>query len=90
MNTSQLKRTDPNYIFSTISKSLNTINESSTNKKEKKEQIDFLYKYITAEPRFSRMVVQEILITFNKNLIKLALFDTVDLVRESSLKILIQ
>jgi hypothetical protein len=90
MNTSQIKRTDPNYIFSTISKSLNSLNEPSSNKKDKKEHIDYLYKYITSEPKFSRMVVQEILITFNKNLIKLALFDSIDLVRESSLKILIQ
>ncbi len=90
MNSSQIKRTDTNFIFSTISKTINTLNESSTNKKEKKEQIEFLHQFILTEPSFPRMVIQEILISFNKNLIKLSLFDNIDLVREYSLRILIK
>ena len=86
-----LKRTDATYIFSHINKLINTLKESTANKIEKREAIDNLYLFIVKEePVIPKMITQEILISFNKNLIKLALFDTLDRIREFSLKILIQ
>lgn len=85
------RRTDPTYIFFYINKLINILKDNETSIKDKKETIDSLYEFIVKEePSIPSMVTQEILITFHKNFIKSALFDSIERVREYSLKILIQ
>jgi hypothetical protein len=86
-----IKRTDPTYIFSFINKHINILNDINTQKKEKKDTMDTLYEFIVKdEPIIPKLICQEILISFNKNFIKLGLFDPLDRIREYSIKILIQ
>ena len=83
-----IKRTEPQFIFSIITRYINLINDSE--KQTKKETIIKLHKFICLDqPSFKRELVQEILISFNGNLIKYSLFNEIDKVREYSLKILI-
>jgi hypothetical protein len=84
-----LKRLDVQYVFSTITKEINILLDS-TNMRQKKETIDSLYNFIVNEkPALKADMVQEILISFNKNFIKIAFFDPIEKCREHSLKILI-
>ena len=86
-----LKRNDATFIFSFINREINILNDINTNKKDRKDSIELLYKLLVSdEPCIPSMIIQEILISFNKNFLKLALFDAIDRIREFSLKILIQ
>ena len=83
-----IKRTEPQFVFSIITRYINLINDSE--KQVKKETVIKLHKFICLDqPSFKRELVQEILISFNGNLIKYSLFNEIDKVREYSLKILI-
>jgi hypothetical protein len=84
-----LKRTDPQIVFFTINKEINLILDSN-DIKTKKDSIEILYNHIVNEmPKLKAELIQEILISFNKNLIKIALFDQLEKCREYSIKILI-
>jgi len=83
-----IKRTEPQFVFSIITRYINLINDGE--KQTKKETVIKLHKFICLEqPSFKRELVQEILISFNNNLIKYSLFNEIDKVREYCLKILI-
>ena len=83
-----IKRTEPQFVFSIITRYINLINDSE--KQVKKETVIKLHKFICLDqPSFERELVQEILVSFNGNLIKYSLFNEIDKVREYSLKILI-
>jgi hypothetical protein len=84
-----LKRTDPQIVFFTINKEINLILDSN-DIRIKKESIENLYNFIVNEkPALKAELIQEILISFNKNLIKIALFDQLEKCREYSIKLLI-
>lgn len=86
-----LKKNDYNYIFSFVNREINILTDTNTEKQAKKDAIINLYEFLVKdEPALQYNVVQEILISFNKSLIKIALFDFIDKCREYSLKILIQ
>jgi hypothetical protein len=85
-----IKKNDATYIFSFINREINNLNDKNTNKKERREAIETLYKFIVQEDPIQTVLIQEILISFNKAFIKLALFDQLDKCREQSMKILIQ
>ena len=83
-----LKRSDPQYVFSFITRELNLINDG--NKEVKKNSIQSLYNFIVvSQPSLKRELIQELLITNNSKIIKFAFFDPIDKVREYSMKILI-
>ena len=83
-----LKRTEPQYVFSYITRCINLINDGD--KKTKKDTVTNLHKFICLDqPSIKRELVQEILVSFNGSLIKFSLFNDIDKVREYSLKILI-
>ena len=83
-----LKRTEPQYVFSYITRCVNLINDGD--KKVKKETVTSLHKFICLDqPSIKRELIQELLVSFNGNLIKFSLFNEIDKVREYSLKILI-
>ena len=83
-----LKRTEPQYVFSYITRCINLINDGD--KKTKKDTVTNLHKFICLDqPSIKRELVQELLVSFNGNLIKFSLFNEIDKVREFSLKILI-
>lgn len=82
------RRNDVQYIFSTITREINNIIDGE--KPVKKQSAENLYNFIAQQkPSFKNEIVQEILISFNKNLIKIALFDPLEKCREYSIKILI-
>jgi len=82
------RRTDIQYIFSTITRDISNIIDGE--KPIKRKSIENLYDFITQKkPYFKNEIIQEILISFNKNLIKIALFDPLEKCREYSIKILI-
>ncbi len=84
-----IKRSDAKIVFFTITKEINTIIDSN-DLIIKKESSEFLYNYIVNEkPTLRPDLIQEILISFNKHLIKISLFDQIEKCRENSLKILI-
>lgn len=86
-----LRKNDATFIFSVINKEINFLNDAFSNKKERRDAIEKLYKFIVLdEPQIQSILIQEILISFNKNFLKFALFDQLDKCREFSLKILIQ
>ena len=86
-----LKKTDATYVFSVINREINFLNDINSNKKERRDAIERLYNFIVLEePPIQSVLIQEILISFNKNFIKLGFFDFIDKCREFSLKILIQ
>ena len=86
--TNMLKRTEPQYVFSFITRSINLINDGD--KKTKKDTAISLHKFICLDqPSIKRELIQEILVSFNGNLIKFSLFNEIDKIREYSLKILI-
>ena len=83
-----LKRTEPQYVFSYITRCINLINDGD--KKTKKDTVGNLHKFICLDqPSIKRELIQEILVSFNGNLIKFSLFNEIDKIREYSLKILI-
>ena len=83
-----LKRTEPQYVFSYITRCINLINDGD--KKTKKDIVTNLHKFICLDqPSIKRELIQEILVSFNGSLIKFSLFNEIDKVREFSLKILI-
>jgi hypothetical protein len=83
-----IKRHDAQYIFFYLNKDMNSLNDGD--KLTKKNSIQNIYSYIVMEkPQFNPEVIQEILITFNKPLIKISFFDDIDKCREYALKILI-
>jgi len=83
-----LKRTEPQYVFSYITRCINLINDGD--KKTKKDIVTNLHKFICLDqPSIKRELIQEILVSFNGNLIKFSLFNEIDKVREFSLKILV-
>ena len=83
-----LKRTEPQYVFSYITRCINLINDGD--KKTKKDIVTNLHKFICLDqPSIKRELIQEILVSFNGSLIKFCLFNEIDKVREFSLKILI-
>ena len=83
-----LKRTEPQYVFSFITRSINLINDGE--KTTKKDTVTSLHKFICLDqPSIKRELIQEILVSFNGNLIKFSLFNEIDKIREYSLKILI-
>ena len=83
-----LKRNDPQYVFSFVTRELNLINDG--NKETKKESVLALYDFIViAQPALKPELIQELLITNNAKLIKFSFFDSIDKVREFSLKTLI-
>ena len=72
-----LKRSDPQFIFSTITRAINLINDGD--KQTKKSTITSLQKFICLDqPSIKPELIQEILISFNKNLIRYSLFDEID------------
>jgi hypothetical protein len=76
------------YIFSTITRDIN--NTVDGEKLIKKQSIENLYRFIAHnKPSFKNEINQEILISFNKSLIKIALFDSLEKCREFALKTLI-
>jgi len=82
------RRNDIQYIFSTITRDISNIIDGE--KPVKRKSIENLYDFITQKkPYFKNEIIQEILISFNKNLIKIALFDPLEKCRENSIKILI-
>lgn len=82
------RRNDVQYIFSTITREINNIIDGE--KLVKKQSVENLFNFITQKkPSFKNEIIQEILISFNKNLIKIALFDPLEKCREYSIKILI-
>ena len=82
------RRNDVQYIFSTITREINNIIDGE--KQVKKQSVENLYNFIAQKkPGFKNEIIQEILISFNKNLIKIALFDPLEKCREYSIKILI-
>lgn len=82
------RRNDISYIFSTITRDISNIIDGE--KPIKRKSIENLYDFITQKkPSFKSEIIQEILISFNKNLIKIALFDPLEKCREFSIKILI-
>ncbi len=82
------RRNDVQYIFSTINREINNIIDGE--KPIKKQSVENLYNFISQKkPSFKNEIIQEILISFNKNLIKIALFDPLEKCREHSIKILI-
>lgn len=82
------RRNDIQYIFSTITRDISNIIDGD--KPVKRKSIDNLYDFITQQkPELKSEIIQEILISFNKNLIKIALFDPLEKCREFSIKILI-
>jgi hypothetical protein len=82
------RRNDIQYIFSTITRDISNIIDGE--KQVKKKSIENLYDFVTQKkPYFKNEIIQEILISFNKNLIKIALFDPLEKCRELSIKILI-
>jgi hypothetical protein len=86
-----LRKNDATFVFSVINKEINFLNDALANKKERRDAIEKLYKFIVLdEPQIQSILIQEILISFNKNFLKFALFDQLDKCREFSLKILIQ
>ena len=83
-----LRRTEPQYVFSYITRCVNLINDGD--KQTKKSSITNLHKFICLDqPSIKRELIQEILVSFNSQLIKFSLFNEIDKVREFSLKILI-
>jgi hypothetical protein len=82
------RRNDIHFIFSTITRDISNIIDGE--KQVKKLSIENLYDFITQKkPYFKNEIIQEILISFNKNLIKISLFDPLEKCREFSIKILI-
>ena len=82
------RRSDVQYIFSTITRDINNIIDGE--KLIKKQSVENLYSFIAQQkPSFRKEIIQEILISFNKNLIKIAMFDPLEKCREYSIKILI-
>jgi len=82
------RRNDVQYIFSTITREVNNIIDGE--KLVKKQSVENLYNFIAQyKPSFKNEIIQEILISFNKNFIKIALFDPLEKCREYSIKILI-
>ena len=78
-----LKRNDPQYVFSFVTRELNLINDG--NKETKKESVLALYDFIViAQPALKPELIQELLITNNAKLIKFSFFDSIDKVREFS------
>ena len=77
-----LKRTEPQYVFSYITRCINLINDGD--KKTKKDTVTNLHKFICLDqPSIKPELIQEILISFNKNLIRYSLFEEIDKVREN-------
>ena len=59
-----LKRTEPQYVFSYITRCINLINDGD--KKIKKETVTNLHKFICLEqPSIKRELIQELLVSFN-------------------------
>lgn len=86
-----LKKNDATYVFSVLNREINYLNDINSIKKDRRDAIERLYSFLVIEdPQIHSALIQEILISFNKNFIKLALFDSLDKCREYSLKILIQ
>ena len=82
------RRNDVQYIFSNITRDINNINDGD--KITKKNSVENLYHFVAqTKPSFKKEIIQEILISFNKNLIKISLFDPLEKCREYSIKILI-
>jgi hypothetical protein len=76
-------------VFSAITKDINTLQDSN-NITQKKETIISLYNNIVNQkPALKHDHIQAILNSFNTNLIKLALYDSIEKCRELSFKILI-
>lgn len=83
-----VKRNDPQYVFSHINRDINLINDGD--KMTKKKTAEDLYNFIVvAQPSLKPELIQELLISVNGKLIKYAFFDSIDKVREATLKILI-
>jgi len=83
------RRNDIQFIFSTITRDINNIIDGD--KLTKKQSVENLFKFVVqTKPSFKSEIIQEILISFNKNLIKIALFDALEKCREYSIKILIK
>ena len=81
-------RHNPEYIFSTITRSLNTLTDSD--KQTKKQTSTDLYTFICqTQPSLKPELIQELLIKFNTKLIKFSFYDKIDKVRENLLKTLI-
>jgi hypothetical protein len=84
-----LKRLDAQFVFSHITKEMGVL-QDSTDIVKKKEAILDVYGFIVNErPALRTDLVQEILISFNKQFIKTAFYDPIEKCREYSLKILI-
>ena len=61
-----IKRTEPQFVFSIITRYINLINDSE--KQVKKETVTKLHKFICLDqPYFKRELVQGILVSFNSN-----------------------
>jgi len=83
-----LRRNDHQYVYKQINMEINIIMEGD--KKSKKESAERLYNFIVNEkPELNEVFLQEILISFNKQLIKISLWDPLEKCRELCLKLLI-
>lgn len=81
-----LKRCDNQYVFSFLTREINLLNDPNTDKLNKKKIIESIHNFIVKEkPNFKIEVIQEILISFNKQFIKIALFDELEKLREFSI-----
>jgi hypothetical protein len=84
-----IRRNDAQYVFSYITREINFLSDGD--KLVKKEAISNLHNFICNEkPSLRPEFIQEILISYNKNFIKIGLFDSIDKCRETALKILIK
>lgn len=84
-----IKRNDVQFIFSYITREFNNLADGD--KMTKKNSIGNLHNFLVIEkPSIQPELIQEILIAFNKSLLKVALFDPIDKCREVSFKILIE
>jgi len=83
-----LRRNDHQYVYKQINVDINIILEGD--KQSKKESVERLYNFIVKDkPELNVVFLQEILISFNKQLIKIGLWDPLEKCRELSIKILI-
>jgi hypothetical protein len=88
--TNMLKRLDLQYLTSIVNRDLGILLDNSIGISQKKQTVENLYNFcITEKPVMKPEFIQEILISFNKNLIKIAFFDPIEKCREYCLKILI-
>lgn len=88
--TNIVKRNDMIYLYSSINKELQIIKEKTSEKEAKKNSINKLYSFIiTDKPEIKSENLDELIFSFHKDFLSIALYSETQLLRELSLKILI-